>query len=406
MGSSVFAFSASEKGFNHIKANKVCEDASDFYEDGKTYICAVADGHGSDNYPRTDRGATCAVDAAISCILNFVDTVRTEDILKDEGHDYVILTQLAKSILNEWYESVYKDYAGHPFKPEELKNVSEKYRKRYLSDNPDVKKVEKAYGCTLIAYVVTEEYSFGLQIGDGRCVLIQENGTCIEPIPWDENCQLNITTSICDEDAIDEFRFFVSDKFPLAVFCGSDGIDDSYSNLNELYELYRSMLKIFADYGEDVGKKEIKEYLPVLTKKGSGDDVSVGLIIDLKKSKANRKKLDIQTGLFKAEEQLIQVEHKIEIANEMKAKSDPGSSGFLRLGEQLRSLRSNQKQLDADINDLHKQLTMDADSLIEVQDSAADNSNAEKSDRTVELSTALLVVNDKEKKYEIIVKGD
>ena len=56
MTDKIFSFSATETGYNHIKAepSKVCEDASGFYDDDQMHICVVADGHGSDNYPRTD----------------------------------------------------------------------------------------------------------------------------------------------------------------------------------------------------------------------------------------------------------------------------------------------------------------------------------------------------------------
>ena len=73
MTDKIFSFSATETGYNHIKAepSKVCEDASGFYDDDQMHICVVADGHGSDNYPRTDRGSQFAVDAAIEQIKAF-----------------------------------------------------------------------------------------------------------------------------------------------------------------------------------------------------------------------------------------------------------------------------------------------------------------------------------------------
>lgn len=65
MNDDIFAFSATEVGYNHTKIGKVCEDASDFYDDDDMHICVVADGHGSDNYPRTDRGSEMAVNSAM-----------------------------------------------------------------------------------------------------------------------------------------------------------------------------------------------------------------------------------------------------------------------------------------------------------------------------------------------------
>ena len=299
-----FAFSATEVGYNHTKISKVCEDASDFYDDKKMHICVVADGHGSDNYPRTEYGSKYAVNAAIESVIDFVNTADPKDVLKDNNNNYCMLNQLAKSILKAWYQSVEEDFNKRPFSEEELSLVSEKYKRKYISDNEEERHIEKAYGCTLILFAVTDEYSFGLQIGDGKCVYIESDGKFSEPIPWDENCQLNVTTSICDSDAIDEFRYFVTENPPTAVFIGSDGIDDSYASDEELYALYRSILKIFIENGVDVGKSEIKEYLPVLTKKGSGDDVSVALIMDLQRATERKTSFELQNEIFKLTEEL------------------------------------------------------------------------------------------------------
>ena len=316
MSDNIFAFSATETGYNHTRINKVCEDASDFYDDEKMHICVVADGHGSDNYPRTELGSKFAVDAAIKNVIEFVNTAEKSQVINDAENNFERMNQLAKSILRSWYESVEEDYNKKPFTEKELEKVSDKYKNRYLSENIEERKVEKAYGCTLIIYVITDDYSFGMQIGDGKCVLIDENGQFLEPIPWDDDCQLNVTTSICDDDAIDEFRFYISDKMPTAVFIGSDGIDDSYANEEELYALYRSILKIFIEHGDEVGKSEIREYLPVLTKRGSGDDVSMGLIINQKRAKSISSVFEMQIEVFKLTEELQDKKHKKDIVTE------------------------------------------------------------------------------------------
>lgn len=316
MNDNIFAFSATETGYNHIRINKVCEDASDFYDDEKMHICVVADGHGSDNYPRTEFGSKFAVDAAIKNVIEFVNTAEKSQVINDAENHFERMNQLAKSILRSWYESVEEDYNKKPFTEKELEKVSDKYKNRYLSENIEERKVEKAYGCTLIIYVITDDYSFGMQIGDGKCVLIDENGQFLEPIPWDDDCQLNVTTSICDDDAIDEFRFYISDKMPTAVFIGSDGIDDSYANEEELYALYRSILKIFIEHGDEVGKSEIREYLPVLTKRGSGDDVSMGLIINQKRAKSISSVFEMQIEVFKLTEELQDKKCKKDIVTE------------------------------------------------------------------------------------------
>ena len=218
----------------------------------------------------------------------------------------------------------------------------------------------------MIAYVVTEKFSFGMQIGDGKCVVIDQNGTVSEPIPWDENCQMNVTTSICDSDASDEFRFFVTAEKPSAVFCGSDGIDDSYANVEEMYALYRSILKIFVEHGIDVGKSEIKEYLPVLTKRGSGDDVSIALIMDIQRVTELTPVFTVQTELFNLENQLKEKQHTAAVNEEKEKALTSKMSAMMRPGirtpldhqiyNQINELRVTMTQMDEEILTLQRKI--------------------------------------------------
>ena len=70
----MYDFAFSVQGYNHIKSDKVCQDSSGHYSDDSMAVVVVADGHGSDNYPRTDRGSSFAVEAAITAIREFVKT--------------------------------------------------------------------------------------------------------------------------------------------------------------------------------------------------------------------------------------------------------------------------------------------------------------------------------------------
>lgn len=417
MSDNTFSFSATVTGYNHLKINKVCEDSSGFYDDDSMHICVVADGHGSDNYPRTDRGSKLAVEAAIKCCKDFVGIADHNDVLEDENNNYDLLMQLAKSILREWHQAVEEDYKEHPFIEDELANVSEKYKAKYLSDNEDERNVQKAYGCTLILFVETKEYSFGMQIGDGKCVAIDEYGEAIEPIPWDENCQLNVTTSICDSDAIEEFRYYVSKNSPVAVFCGSDGIDDSYANAEELYALYRSILKIFIEHGRDVGQSEIKEYLPVLTKKGSGDDVSIATIIDSQRLMQMAEVLDLRTELFKKIEEEREVNHSADVLAEQRSSlikklkaidtniadvPDDAVSMVKKLGDEVKvkevrlsEIEQEKKDIENRIYSINNRTTSDSD-----KDNKSGGENNNQSKETIDISDAAVKTKPKKKASE------
>lgn len=267
-----FAFST--QGTNHIKSRKLCQDASLCFADDRFYIIAVADGHGSDNYPRTDRGSRYAVESAVEEIICFMSTVIDGNIDITVNSEEK-LEQLAKRVLMRWYDSVGKDIKEYPILNDELKNVSDKYLNKYMSG----KSLEKAYGSTLIVACVTDNYWFGLQIGDGKCVSFSEDGLSEEPIPWDEDCQFNVTTSICDEDALESFRYYFSTSVPIAVFIGTDGVDGYYVNAEELHAFYSDIISIFAEYGKNKGLNEVEEYLPVISARGTGDDVSIAGLI-------------------------------------------------------------------------------------------------------------------------------
>ena len=311
---SVYDFAFSEQGYNHIKSGKVCQDCSGHYADSSMAIIVVADGHGSDNYPRTDRGSKFAVKAAITAIREFVNTVTDNSIdVFEDSNTY--LEQLAKNILANWYMAGDADLKKSPWSEDELSMVSEKYKKRYLSGE----KQEKAYGTTMIAACHTKEYWFGLQIGDGKCVCISKNGSMYEPIPWDNECQANITTSICDSEAIDEFRYCFMQECPIATIMGTDGIDDSYANTEEMYVLYRSILAIFAEHGRETGESEIQAFLPVLSRKGSGDDVSIAGLVATTLSTAFIDVLKAQCEYSNAKEHRKQADHEVTLAAEKQA---------------------------------------------------------------------------------------
>ena len=276
----IYADKAKSIGRNHELSNKVCEDYSDSFSDDNTRIIIVADGHGNNNYPRAQFGSKFAVESALEMIIEFVKSADVDSVI-DNSTNHILFRQLESSILNQWHNKVNDHFKEKPLTDDELSLVSEKIKANYVNGE----RIAKAYGTTLIAFAITKDYSFGIQIGDGLCVCFNDDLDASIPIPNDDKCFLNVTTSICDDDAIDEFRFIVLDKTPVAVFLGTDGIDDSYSSNEELFEMYRSMISLFAKYDSDFVQKEIEEYLPVITKKGSGDDVSIAYAVDMSRIK-------------------------------------------------------------------------------------------------------------------------
>lgn len=268
------AFHMSERGESHLHDGRVCQDSSASFSDECGTVAVVSDGHGGCDYVRSQIGSAMACEAAVKNIRRLFENISPEAFLAEPD---MILIQLEADIINDWNESVRSHYEANPFTEEELDCVSEKAGASYRSGH----RIERAYGATLIAAAVTREYWFGIQIGDGKCAAFDEAGICTQPIPWDEKCFLNKTTSICGSDALRDFRHFYSEKIPTAVFMGSDGIDDSFKNEEDMYDFYKTILYAFSisDYTQAVD--ELKAYLPRLSKEGSADDVSIAAWMDM-----------------------------------------------------------------------------------------------------------------------------
>lgn len=289
------------QGESHIATGKVCQDYSysKVYENGNA-IAIVCDGHGGKRYLRSDIGAKIAAEVAERKVSAFIEEAGFS-LLKDTPFTQCVtiseqitnqdfdktsnieraFRQLFGSIIYEWNAQVLEHANQTPISETEKEGLEERWIKEFESkDN-----LEKVYGCTLLLCAYTPQFWFAFQIGDGKCFACDENGNWSEPIPWDERCFLNKTTSICDSSAIDEFRYCYdgTGNFPIAVILGSDGIDDSFGAEENQANFYVQILKSIAKSGIEATLSEIKSTLPQLSKIGSQDDMSIAMVFDAEK---------------------------------------------------------------------------------------------------------------------------
>jgi hypothetical protein len=280
------AFSHSVIGHSHIKKGQPNQDASLCLKGtGYTFV-AVADGHGGDAYFRSDAGSGFAVKAAGECMTDpaVIAALKESRGSTVKNRDQVVL-QLKKSVLARWNALVAEDLEANPFAEADYERIPEKYALRYRAGEY----VERAYGATIIAALWADSFLLAMQIGDGSCVIVDDAGAFSLPVPVDEKCFLNTTTSISDEDAIDEkrFRYYYTDALPAAMLIATDGIDDSFgytdpgAGAERLFDFYRLILTSFTKKEEETAKAELFDYLPRLSEKGSGDDISIGVIMDI-----------------------------------------------------------------------------------------------------------------------------
>ena len=293
-------------GESHIASGKPCQDSSSHHCDEKNdiYVVVVCDGHGGDRYFRSDIGSRLLCNITKENLIEFAEIIKkrnkkskaglfvgkpfiqvptireSTDALPRQNEEDKVLTQLFSSIVTTWKESISEHASRTPLSDWEIKNV----KPEYLTDFENGKSLEKVYGSTLMAYLQTKDFWLAFHLGDGKCIMFDDSDQCIEPVLWDEKCFLNRTTSICDPAPIEEIRYSYRGDgvFPFAVFLGSDGIDDSFGDGERLHGFYLNILRSIVQEGAEAVHKSLVESLPIISKRGSQDDMSVAYAYDEK----------------------------------------------------------------------------------------------------------------------------
>lgn len=304
---SIFHFCPGE---SHKSTNKPCQDCAYAEDSEQLSMAIVSDGHGGERYFRSQIGSQIAVDVTKEAIRFFVENMEQASFTpknkrsvfddaqfteyssaiateqQEHTNAHKALTWLFSHIITQWNLAIAKHARENDLNDWEKEHVEQKYIDEFLAkrDTEDAS-FEKTYGCTLMAYAQTPGYWFAFHLGDGKCVsmrIAEGQLVCEQPIPWDEKCFLNKTTSLCDSNALEEFRYCYqgNGEFPRAVFLGSDGIDDSYGDGEILNNFYIQLFKIIIRKGYDMALKELKKSLPIISQRGSKDDMSVACVYD------------------------------------------------------------------------------------------------------------------------------
>ena len=293
-------FSATARGASHVDAGTVCEDSSAHFDGGTYQIAAVADGHGDRTCFRSQIGSKFAVEVVVEQLKLFaaqfpadkIDALLHSDRFREE-----ITHQLALSVIGTWHERILAHYKANPPTEEELTS-SGRYEARYRSGTD----LAHIYGTTLIACLVTEQYLLTLHQGDGRIIVIRKNGRIDQPVPWDPRCRMNITTSMCNDDAVESCRFYVSDQQAdpvAAVYVLTDGVEDSFRSLDSLNTFCGDLTGRCVEHGIP-DAKTLEAELAGLSRRGSSDDASIAAILDLQAARplcaSFRLRMEMETG--------------------------------------------------------------------------------------------------------------
>lgn len=364
------------QGFSHKATDKPCQDCAYAENSPELSMAIVSDGHGGARYFRSDKGSAFAVEITKESIHEFVNEMKENPVF--QGRPFTAygvelpeasqkdkalqsLKWLVSSIISKWNARIVDDATTRSLTEWENQHVEEKYRIEFEENvkNPEGS-FEKTYGCTLMVYVQTPDYWFAFHIGDGKAVFFNVREDKFEPsqlIPWDEKCFLNKTTSICDSDAVNEFRYcFCGDgTFPDAVFLGSDGMDDTYGDGDKLTDFYIKFYKEIARTGKDAALKTLEKVLPKISAIGSKDDMSIACVYN----EANLIKDYFLMSAWQMQKLDEQATNFIAKAQELKAKIESCvDEDKLSAGERinLNYARKDLERADANMERIKKQI--------------------------------------------------
>lgn len=270
----LIALDARCQGSEHIKTGRPCQDfsraATNCWETNAYAI--VADGHGGEKYFRSAEGSRIAVLSAAEEMNKVLKELLFHIKKKEANVIDKSLKNLCSRILLLWREKVKAHFTENPLSEEELKLCEElKINIPFEADD-----IFMLYGSTLLSSVYFENYEFwfSLQIGDGKTYILKEDGSAVTPKELEnEKAAFGVTPSLCGKSAIEEFRHTFGFEKIAGICVMSDGLTDSF----DLEKLPDFLLSIKNNAVQDVEKtkSELNTYLPDLSEKGSGDDISI-----------------------------------------------------------------------------------------------------------------------------------
>ena len=272
------------RGYSHVLGEKECQDNSISWQEKQYDAVIVCDVHGGDKYFRSAIGSRFACEAGKKMSSAFMDYVLNNDETRINWD--ALLSQLEISIINEWNGLVERHFLDNPFESDaRFEKLAEEDKRSLYSS------YVKAYGSTFIAAVLTDKHLFVLKLGDGNvCIMNGQYKACLLDKIYhelsDDQLQFNLTTSLCNSDAAKSFKHCnvpVKINRINGVLLSSDGVINSFATEEAYVAFVENVFRGFQDQKLKDAKRELEDFLPELSKKGSGDDLSIAVIMEKQK---------------------------------------------------------------------------------------------------------------------------
>lgn len=272
----------SVRGASHASSDRPNQDFIDWDQNkykGLPLMLAIADGHGGEKHFRSNIGARFAVQAAAEAMKNFEEGLLNQPLPQSLSAVEAAAEHLPRSIVSRWRKLVEQHREDNDFTPLETEWIKKK-------ENADAWKAITAnpallYGATLLSVLVTESFILFLQIGDGDILTVSTSGKVNRPIPDDERLLANETTSLCNPTAVRDFRTYfqrIVDPKPALILLSTDGYSDSFRNPEGFLKVGTDIWHMIRSDGLQKVEENLEEWLTLATQRGSGDDITLGLL--------------------------------------------------------------------------------------------------------------------------------
>jgi serine/threonine protein phosphatase PrpC len=262
--------SESVQGASHKLKNIDCQDSFKWLEVGDAIILSVADGHGSQSCPYSKTGSQVAVNVFCDLMSDYYKKYSIEDekereklvtFLNREG-----VTLVSHAIEKEWKRRIERNHREN--KREMVYNEQNKI---------DRQKIWRQYGTTLLGLVITPEFYFAFQLGDGDILFLQNNKA--EPIVKTEKILGTETYSLSRKNAWEKALSTVgqmpNQKDRYAFILATDGFSNSYPDEKAFLRTCSEYYKTIQNHGIETVLNNLKNWLNETSENGSGDDITV-----------------------------------------------------------------------------------------------------------------------------------
>jgi len=376
----------SVQGYSHIRKESPNQDSITWSHQDKfagntnfrenVYIMAISDGHGSAKSFRSDVGSQIAVRAAKERISIFLDSHNDST---SEQVEQIAHKELVPAILSHWRNAVKSHLDTTPVSNTERQklvrqeNFSDEKLDQLISSSPTV-----IYGATLLSVAITDKFILYLRIGDGDIVTVGSDGTSTLAIDKDADLLGVETTSLCEKNAETKFRIKViqrSTSDPAMVLLSTDGYSNSFASNDDFLAIGKDYLQMMRNYGSEFVDQQLPQFLTETSKKGSGDDITLGIV-----KRPEFFDADVQRDLIlflgdltqkanEYSETVASIDEKVKVIDVLQEAVDTQRITTERAGENLKEFINCLAQLQQKQDYFSKEFSEQKDAIVAVQQS-------------------------------------